>query len=295
MATEVVKAAVNGLAKMREPFPENQISQLPKGTKQQNMCPPGEKRNCSVCGGWHHPQVRHLSYVGHAALTDRLLDADPNWSWEPMAVDPMGLPMFDSTGGLWIRLTVCGVTRIGYGHAEQKDHMDPGAREKEVIGDALRNAGMRFGAALDLWHKGELHASKEEPEVVQGQFVEETPPKQLPAAEKVADKKVASPPKASTNGASVAKSSAPAPAAKTTTSAAASAPTKPEIPEHDADVLKNLITSGMKQLGWKMLKLREFYESHVDPEPFKSADEMPIEKMRLLHAKMVEKHGIDPF
>ena len=29
---------------------------------------------------------------------------------------------------------------------------------KERIGDALRNAAMRFGAALDLWHKGDLHA-----------------------------------------------------------------------------------------------------------------------------------------
>lgn len=28
---------------------------------------------------------------------------------------------------------------------------------KERIGDALRNAAMRFGAALDLWHKGDLH------------------------------------------------------------------------------------------------------------------------------------------
>jgi hypothetical protein len=26
-----------------------------------------------------------------------------------------------------------------------------------MIGDALRNAAMRFGAALDLWHKGQLH------------------------------------------------------------------------------------------------------------------------------------------
>jgi hypothetical protein len=31
---------------------------------------------------------------------------------------------------------------------------------KERIGDALRNAGMRFGAALDLWHKGDLHADE---------------------------------------------------------------------------------------------------------------------------------------
>ena len=33
---------------------------------------------------------------------------------------------------------------------------------KERIGDALRNAAMRFGAALDLWHKGDLYAHVEE-------------------------------------------------------------------------------------------------------------------------------------
>ena len=66
-----------------------------------------------------------------------------------------------STGGLWIKLTVCGVTRLGYGNAAGKSYMDIGAREKEVIGDALRNAAMRFGAALDLWHKGDLHVEEE--------------------------------------------------------------------------------------------------------------------------------------
>jgi hypothetical protein len=75
-----------------------------------------------------------------------------------------GLPAFDSTGGLWIRLTVCGVTRLGYGHAAAKTGIDPGAREKEVIGDALRNAAMRFGAALDLWHKGDLHVADDDGE-----------------------------------------------------------------------------------------------------------------------------------
>jgi hypothetical protein len=79
-----------------------------------------------------------------------------------MALTAEGLPRFDASGGLWIRLTVCGVTRLGYGHAQSKSFGDPGSREKEVIGDALRNAGMRFGAALDLWHKGDLHADKEE-------------------------------------------------------------------------------------------------------------------------------------
>lgn len=154
----------DGLARLREPFPDHQVSKLPKGTKAQNDCPASEKRNCKVCGGWHHPNVVHLDYVGHAALTDRLLDVDPTWSWEPMALTAEGLPRFDSSGGLWIRLTVCGVTRLGYGHANSKSHMDAGAREKEVIGDALRNAGMRFGAALDLWHKGELHREDDEKE-----------------------------------------------------------------------------------------------------------------------------------
>ena len=155
----------DGLALLRKPFPEHQIGHLPKGTASQNQCPAAEKRNCTVCGGWHHPKIRHLSYVGHAALTDRLLDADPEWFWEPLAYKDNGLPLFDESGGLWIRLTVCGVTRLGYGHAKQKgsgEGFDPGNREKEVIGDALRNAGMRFGAGLELWHKGDLHAEAEE-------------------------------------------------------------------------------------------------------------------------------------
>ena len=123
----------DNLAKLRVPFEAHQISYLPKG---------GVK----------------LAYVGHAALTDRLLDTDPAWSWEPLAVDPRGLPAIDECGGLWIRLTVCGVTRLGYGDAGDKK----GANAmKERIGDALRNAAMRFGAALDLWHKGDLHAGKE--------------------------------------------------------------------------------------------------------------------------------------
>ena len=121
------------LHKMREPFPPNQISYLPKG---------GVK----------------LAYVGHAALTDRLLDVDPQWAWEPLALDERGLPALDEVGGMWIRLTVCGVTRLGYGDAGAKKGGDA---MKERIGDALRNAAMRFGAALDLWHKGDLHAEPE--------------------------------------------------------------------------------------------------------------------------------------
>ena len=138
--------AKSGLDLLREPFAANHISKLPKPTKAQTDAVKANFKagiRCNLCGAWHHPDVVHLDYVGHAALTDRLLDADPNWSWEPVAFRD-GLPAFDNTGGLWIRLTVCGVTRLGYGHAAGKPSQDPGAREKEVIGDALRNAAMRF-------------------------------------------------------------------------------------------------------------------------------------------------------
>ncbi len=146
-----------GLELLRQPFPEHQISKLPKPTKAQTDEVKADYTKgirCNICGGWHHPKVVHLDYVGHAALTDRLLDSDPNWTWEALALNANGLPAIDGDGGLWIKLTVCGVTRLGYGDAQGKTGGDA---MKERIGDALRNAAMRFGAALDLWHKGDLH------------------------------------------------------------------------------------------------------------------------------------------
>jgi len=148
---------IDGLALLRQPFPLHQISKLPKPTKAQTDEVKADYTKgirCTVCGAWHHPKVVHLDYVGHAALTDRLLDTDPAWYWEPLSFDSSGLPVLDKDGGLWIRLSVCGVTRLGYGDAQGKSGGDA---MKERIGDALRNAAMRFGAALDLWHKGDLH------------------------------------------------------------------------------------------------------------------------------------------
>lgn len=161
--TKPTDAKPTGLALLREKFPPHQISKLPKPTKQQTEAVRADVKagiRCGICGAWHHKNVVHLDYVGHAALTDRLLDADPNWTWEPAAIDANGLPILDKDGGLWIKLTVCGVTRLGYGDAQGKTGGDA---MKERIGDALRNAAMRFGAALDLWHKGDLHV-EEEPE-----------------------------------------------------------------------------------------------------------------------------------
>lgn len=143
-----------GLARLREPFEPHQINKLPKPYKSDSP-----RSNCRECGGYHGQPAVHLDYVGHAALTDRLLEVDPEWSWEPMAVGQDGLPAFDKDGGLWIKLRICGVTRLGYGDSQGKRG---GNAVKEAIGDALRNAGMRFGAALDLWHKGDLHDAAEE-------------------------------------------------------------------------------------------------------------------------------------
>lgn len=152
------KPTTTGLALLREPFPPHQISKLPKPTKQQTEEVRANFRagiRCDICGSWHHPKVIHLDYVGHAAMTDRLLDCDPAWNWEPLAVDDYKLPVFDTNGGLWIKLTVCGVTRLGYG-APAEGKKGPDA-VKEAIGDAIRNAAMRGGGALELWHKGDLH------------------------------------------------------------------------------------------------------------------------------------------
>lgn len=152
--TDKVNTGVTGLELMRKPFPENQISKMCRPYKKDNP-----KGNCPKCRGYHGLPAIQLSYVGHAALTDRLLDADPEWKWEPLALAPDGTPFLDGNGGMWIKLTVAGVTRLGYGDAQGKTGGDA---MKERIGDALRNAAMRFGAALDLWHKGDLHGPDEE-------------------------------------------------------------------------------------------------------------------------------------
>ena len=158
---------LTGLDLLRAPFPKNMIGKLPKPTKAQTDAVRADFKKgirCQECGQWHHPQVVHLDYVGHAALTDRLLDCDPEWNWEPVATTEDGLPKIDAMGGMWIKLTVCGITRLGYGNAEGKKGGDA---VKELIGDALRNAAMRFGAALDLWHKGDLHVTDDTPSETQ--------------------------------------------------------------------------------------------------------------------------------
>lgn len=139
----------NKSSELRKPFPKEAVGVLPKPYRKESP-----KGKCPECGGWHGLPAVHLDYVGHAAVTDRLLKVDPEWSWEPMGVDQFGLPALDQAGNLWIRLTVAGMTRIGVGD---------GMSMKERIGDAIRNAAMRFGVALDLWSKEEIGGDQEQP------------------------------------------------------------------------------------------------------------------------------------
>lgn len=103
-----------------------------------------------------------LDYVGHAVVTDRLLEVDPEWTWEPAAMTRDGIPLIEygvKEATMWIRLTVCGVTRLGVGIVK----VDAFELEKQLISDALRNAAMRFGVALDLWSKQDLHDTANPP------------------------------------------------------------------------------------------------------------------------------------
>jgi hypothetical protein len=147
---------------LAEPFPPELVGQLPRiicpncSKAPNRQCGEHKKVRCDVCSSFITERHIHLSYVGHADVTSRLLKADPNWTWEPMAVDDHGLPLYDTDAqdrpvGMWIKLTVGDVTRLGYGSCEgsQNDAI------KVLIGDALRNAALRFGVAVALWAKGD--------------------------------------------------------------------------------------------------------------------------------------------
>ncbi|WP_433520067.1 hypothetical protein ACQP2T_63745 (plasmid) [Nonomuraea sp. CA-143628] len=177
------EAERNPLLNLLTPFSEEMVGKLPRiicpaCSRNRGSCDEHQKTKCGECGATTTPRHIHLDYVGHADVTRRLIETDPEWSWEPVErdVDPQVLaaaiatgnpdmvravldaapPKFDvdSQGnpvGLWIYLIVLGVRRRGYGSC-------PGNQSdaaKVLIGDALRNAAMRFGVALDLWAKGD--------------------------------------------------------------------------------------------------------------------------------------------
>lgn len=140
---------------LRKPFAKTQVGKLPKVwchlcRDKNKQCGEHKKQKCRQCKANITTAHNHVDFVGHADVTDRLLKVDPDWNWEPATFDSFGSPYVDENGGLWIRLTVGGTTRLGYGHADGKKGGDA---VKEAIGDAIRNAAMRFGVALDLWRK----------------------------------------------------------------------------------------------------------------------------------------------
>lgn len=105
-----------------------------------------------------------LDYVGHAALTEILLRIDPLWRWSFVARDANGSPIIDRDAndkpiGMWLELHLLGMSRYGYGSVDPSSRQSDGDRIKELIGDGLRNAAMRFGIALDLWSKSDLSAT----------------------------------------------------------------------------------------------------------------------------------------
>jgi hypothetical protein len=180
---------IEALHKLREPFPPSEVRYRPQpwckacsGQKSwPKVCDRHTEIRCQRCNGQKITEAHIcLKYIGHAEATNRLLNVDPFWDWEPMALDPSGLPQYDGNRALWIRLTVCGMTRIGYGDATGKD----GANAvKEIIGDAIRNAGMRFGMALDLWTSSDLEIIESGGAEPDGESKPSTPPQSASAQE----------------------------------------------------------------------------------------------------------------
>jgi hypothetical protein len=93
----------------------------------------------------------NLAYVSHADITRILIEIDPLWSWQPVAWEN-GRPAIhvdNGTATMWATLTLLGKSMLGVGSV-RADKQD---QSKELIGDFLRNAAMRFGIALSLWSK----------------------------------------------------------------------------------------------------------------------------------------------
>lgn len=154
------------LMQLAAPFSEDAVGKKPVITcpacrdSKTKACDKHPKAKCRRCGNYITPKHDHLDFVGHAYVTERLNQVDPDWDWEPLAFDERGLPAFTTDGCLWIRLTVCGKQRLGVGDAQGKRGGDA---VKEAIGDAIRNAAMRFGVALEYWKKDRAAVVDEAP------------------------------------------------------------------------------------------------------------------------------------
>lgn len=135
------------------------VAKLPRVT-----CPACSKKNCQdaahkpvrcgVCNAFISPRHIHLDFVGHADLTRALIEIDPGWQWEPVSFDEGGSPRIIQRGKMWVlwgRLTLLGKSMLCVGTCEVSELKSD--VDKELIGDMLRNGGMRFGIFGALWSK----------------------------------------------------------------------------------------------------------------------------------------------
>jgi hypothetical protein len=126
---------------LREPFPPEQISKLPATAKRPA-----------------------LDYVGHAAVTDRLNHACPDWSYSVDPITVEGNDGWPHVIGVFGSMTIGGVTRQEVGAVDSPSSY--GQEMKEAISDFIRRGAMRFGVAIDLWSKEDLSkATKDSGEV----------------------------------------------------------------------------------------------------------------------------------
>ncbi|CAB4157518.1 hypothetical protein UFOVP689_29 [uncultured Caudovirales phage] len=93
----------------------------------------------------------NLAYVSHADITKILIEVDPAWSWQPIewVNGRPAINVENGTATMWGTLTLLGKSMLGVGSV-RADKQD---LDKELVGDFLRNAAMRFGIALSLWSK----------------------------------------------------------------------------------------------------------------------------------------------
>ncbi len=121
-----------------------------------------------------------LDFVGHADITRILIEVDPYWSWEPCGWNN-GRPAIHVENGIatmWGWLTIHGKEMLGVGSVKA-DKME---LDKELVGDFLRNASMRFGIALSLWTKQEWEdlGGKPAPQKQTGQMSKPAPKDDTP-------------------------------------------------------------------------------------------------------------------
>lgn len=152
------------MRRLTEPFREDEHELRPQpigADKTPFQCRQGTKASADglFCGGYHARSI-HLTYVGHAGITDRLTEVDPFWTAE-FPRNPDGSPLLSPDGVLWGKLTVLGITRDGVGDTGRQTNIRSGNAQKEVIGDFYRNAAMRFGVGAYLWSKSDAAAKKQ--------------------------------------------------------------------------------------------------------------------------------------